>query len=95
MKIKQFVYIWQRGDYKENPTYMFYDSPDRDPDLWLLLGEVDISFDLPETPSDEELTNRKISHLRKGREETVKEFATKLQNIDDQIQELLALPESV
>jgi hypothetical protein len=91
--MKQTMYVsidkWAKGDpnpdyilSKKNPKYDFY----------IGLGETEVSFEVPPMPSDEALTNRQIDFLRKGRKETVKEFATKLENIDNQIQELLALP---
>jgi hypothetical protein len=91
MKMKMFVSInkWARND--ENPTYIL-DTKDPEYDFYIGLGETEVSFEVPPMPSDEELTNRQLDYLRKGREETVKEFAVKLENIDSQIAELLALP---
>jgi len=66
----------------ENPEFDFY----------IYLGDTEVSFEVPAMPSDEELNNRQVAYLRKGREEVVEEFTKKLANIDEQISELLALP---
>jgi len=76
----------------DKETLRFFENRDDDTDFWIYLGEVELEFDMPPFPTDTELTNRQIAYLRKGREETVKEFSTKLANIDQQIEELLALP---
>lgn len=55
------------------------------------LGIVEVTVDVPQI-TDEEITTKKVDYLRKGREEVVEEFSTKLANIDEQINELLALP---
>ena len=96
MKLKMFLRVWKNSldeAIYDEPVYSFTSGEDSDcSEYWISLGEVEIEFDLPPMPSDEELTNRQVKYLRKGREEVVKEFTTKLANIDEQIEELLALP---
>ncbi len=58
---------------------------------WVTLGTVEVTVDVPQI-SDAEITNKKIDYLRSGRKEVVEEFTTKLANIDEQLNELLAIP---
>ena len=96
MKLKMFLSVWKNSlnsaIYPEGPDYRFTHKEVTDAECYVSFGEVEISFDLPPMPSEEELTNRQVNYLRKGREEVVEEFTTKLANIDQQIEELLALP---
>jgi len=58
---------------------------------WVTLGKSEITLDVPQI-TENEITNKKVSCLRGGREKVVEEFTTKLANIDEQLNELLALP---
>lgn len=93
--IKRHLHIWDFLGTKDTDgiddinVHLF--GSKRESDLYIYLGEVDVTFDMPEMPTDAEINNQKVQYLRKGREEVTKEFATKLSNIDDQINNLLAL----
>ena len=95
MKLKMFLSVWKNSldsaIYPEGPDYRFTHKEVTDAECYVSFGEVEITFDLPPVPSDEELTNRQVAYLRKGREEVVEEFTTKLANIDRSIQELMAI----
>ena len=95
--VKRFIHIWNWDKDKEDPNYEFFKAPDESLTSLictcsLYLGEVELSFEVPPMPSNEEQIKHKLNVLRKGREETVQEFTTKLANIDEQIKNLLALP---
>ena len=87
---EMYVHIWEWDKDNEDREYYFYDQ--RDDNVFLCMGKTTVSFELPPMPSDDELNNRKIAFLQKGREEVTQEFSKKLANIDKQIEELRALP---
>ncbi len=91
MKQRMFVSIRDFEKEKEDREY-FLDSEDQEYNFRIGLGFTDIEFIPPPIPSDDEITNQRIAYLRKGREEVVEEFTTKLANIDDQVSKLQALP---
>ena len=90
--VKRFIHIWTWDKDEEDPDYEFFKEPDESLTSLVCLGEVELSFEVPPMPSNEEQIKHKLNVLRKGREETVQEFTTKLANIDEQIENLLALP---
>ena len=91
MKQKTYLHIWAAEKDNEPPEFLFRREIAEETYL-IYLGEVEVSFEVPSMPSDDELTTRKVAYLRKGREEVMKEFNAKLANIDRSISELLALP---
>ena len=93
MKYEQKVFMHVRVETIDNeePNYLALGRDDTDK-TWLCLGEVTLIGEIPPIPSREDITNKQVNFLRQGREKVVEEFTQKLANIDQQIEELLALP---
>ncbi len=95
MTITKQLYLYiNRYDAARGSTRNIHVS-DTDPDdggYFVTIGMTEVTFEVPEVPTKDDLTVRKIASLQKGRREVVENFSTELANIDEQLAELQALP---